>query len=230
VQKAEGFSLERAVRYAVRPFDTQWAYYSDVSPLWNRSRSELFHQVWSGNTFLISRQKGAANSEGIPFSFCRVLGDDHYVRDDAYFLPFWIKAPQQGESKQEEMFKGSPPLQPAKANVSDLTRQYLISLGFDDPDVLPDVARLPWLHALAVGFAPQYVHFHAEVLRADWPRIPLPATKDILEQSAALGHQLALLLDTEAAVPGVSSGTIRGISKELRSWRRGSLTGTLVHR
>ena len=209
VQKAGEFNLDRAVRYAVRPFDTQWAYYSDVSPLWNRSRPELFHQVWNGNMFLISRQKGAANPEGVPFSFCKVLGDDHYVRDDAYFIPFWLKTPPQNESQQEEMFKRPPPPQTAKANVSELTRQYLISLGFDDPDGLPDVACLPWLHALAVGFAPQYVHFHDEVLRTDWPRIPLPATIDILEQSAALGHQVALLLDTEAAVSGGSSGTIR---------------------
>src|ERR1017187_5045780 len=122
--------------------------------------------------FLISRQKGAANPEGVPFSFCKVLGDDHYVRDDAYFIPFWLKTPPQNESQQEEMFKRPPPPQTAKANVSELTRQYLISLGFDDPDGLPDVACLPWLHALAVGFAPQYVVPHRENGRTQVQNLP----------------------------------------------------------
>ena len=46
-------------------------------------------------------------------------------------------------------------------------------------------------------------------MRQDWPRIPLPANNDLLLASAALGHNVAALLDTETAVAGVTTGAIR---------------------
>ncbi len=57
--------------------------------------------------------------------------------------------------------------------------------------------------------APAYRTQNAGALRQDWPRIPLPSSKDALERSAALGRQVAALLDTESDVPGVTSGAIR---------------------
>ena len=45
-------------------------------------------------------------------------------------------------------------------------------------------------------------------LRQDWPRIPMPATRDRLEASATLGRRVAALLDTEAPVPGVTAGQV----------------------
>ena len=43
----------------------------------------------------------------------------------------------------------------------------------------------------------------------DWPRIPLPDSRELLLSSAELGRKIAALLDTEEDVPGVTSGTIR---------------------
>ena len=39
-------------------------------------------------------------------------------------------------------------------------------------------------------------------LRQDWPRIPLPDSKEALLASAALGRQIAALLDTETPYVG----------------------------
>jgi hypothetical protein len=50
---------------------------------------------------------------------------------------------------------------------------------------------------------------NAGALRQDWPRVPLPSTAELLRASAALGRQVAALLDTEQPVPGVTSGAIR---------------------
>ncbi|HXF40806.1 MAG TPA: type ISP restriction/modification enzyme, partial [Blastocatellia bacterium] len=52
-------------------------------------------------------------------------------------------------------------------------------------------------------------------LRQDWPRVPLPDTKQALEASAELSRQVAALLDTENAVAGVTSGKIRGELKTI---------------
>jgi hypothetical protein len=47
------------------------------------------------------------------------------------------------------------------------------------------------------------------------PRIPLPGNRNALESSAALGDQIAALLDTEADVPGVTSGKIAPVLKTI---------------
>jgi len=65
------------------------------------------------------------------------------------------------------------------------------------------------MHALAIGYAPAYLTEHADGHRQDWPRIPLPAEASVLSASAALGRQVAALLDTESLVPGVTSGALR---------------------
>src|SRR5439155_1648135 len=46
-------------------------------------------------------------------------------------------------------------------------------------------------------------------IRGDWPRIPLPATKEALLYSAQLGRKVTGLLDTETAVDGVTAGAIQ---------------------
>ena len=45
-------------------------------------------------------------------------------------------------------------------------------------------------------------------MQQDWPRIPLPATRKALEASAALGRQIAALLDVAQSVKGVTTGKI----------------------
>ena len=50
---------------------------------------------------------------------------------------------------------------------------------------------------------------NAGALRQDWPRIPLPATRDALLASAELGREVAALLDVEEPVDAVTTGSIR---------------------
>ncbi len=54
-----------------------------------------------------------------------------------------------------------------------------------------------------------YAQDQADALRQDWPRIPLPADKDLLTRSAGLGRRVAALLDAESPVNGVTSNPIR---------------------
>ena len=93
------------------------------------------------------------------------------------------------------------------ANLSAPARQYLATLEAEKPDDRL-TARLLWMHALAVGYSPAYLTENADGIRRDWPRIPLPANRKTLEASAALGEQIAALLDTEAEVPGVTGGKL----------------------
>ena len=52
-------------------------------------------------------------------------------------------------------------------------------------------------------------HENADGLRQDWPRIPLPDSKELLLASAELGRKVADLLDPETEVDGVTGGNVR---------------------
>ncbi len=111
-------------------------------------------------------------------------------------------------------------LEKITANLSPAARAYLASLGLPDPDTDQQTAELIWYHALAIGYSPAYLAENADGIRQDWPRIPLPKPKDLLAASAALGRQVAALLDTVSPVGGVTAGKIRDDLKSIAVFQR----------
>ena len=57
-------------------------------------------------------------------------------------------------------------------------------------------------------------------MRQDWPRLPLPADKDVLLASAALGRRVAALLDPETPVVGVTAGKVDPPFRDVAVLRR----------
>ena len=207
---AESFSLDRVLRYALRPFETRWCYYTGINPVWNRARPELKRQCFQGNSFVLSRMKPAKHPEGAPMYFCRGLSDDHLLAPDA--ACFALRLPPDSGSDGKGLFANAKP----HANLSKPAREYFAKLGIKDPDVDAKTAGLLWMHALAIGYSPAYLTENADGIRRDWPRIPLPTDREALEASAAaLGEQVAAMLDTEAEVPGVTSGKIATVFKTI---------------
>ena len=195
--RAEKFSPERIVRYALRPYDTRWCYYTAVNPIWNRARPSLWAQFWNGNEFFVTRFSSSKDDEGVPFYWSPFLSDDHCLAPDASAFPLRLKK----EVPQLDMFSTG---QVIRANLSDSARAYLAALGISNPDGLDELENglkayeLVWLHALAIGYSPAYLRENKDGLQGDWPRIPLPASRAALLASAALGKQIAVLLDTES--------------------------------
>jgi hypothetical protein len=211
VLAAEKYRPDRMLRYALRPFDTRWCYFSAVRPLWNEPRPTLFAQCWEGNAFLLSRVNASRDPEGPPFYFVPGLSDDHLLAPDASCFPLRLRAVV-AEPAQTGLFADEAiPI----ANLSPAARAYLAALDIPDPDsdaeIVPGLRayELIWLHTLAVGYAPAYLRENADGIRGDWPRIPLPAGRAAVLASAALGRQVAALLDTERPVSGVTAGAIR---------------------
>ena len=214
VQASENYQPQKINRYAIRPYETRWCYYSNVSPLWNRSRPALYAQLWEGNIFLISRPAGVANPEGVPLFLTSVLGDNDFLRGHAYYFPLRFMPtsnnkitkhtkPQNTLFNLEEISNTT-----ATANLSTKARQYLNQLGITNPDADAETAGLIWMHALAIGYSPAYLTDNADGIRQDWPRIPLPNSKTTLIASAELGKKIAALLDTENNVAGVTLGKV----------------------
>jgi hypothetical protein len=213
VLTAESFDEERVCRYAVRPFETRWCYFSGVRPLWNEPRPSLWAQCWKGNRFLMTRPAGVAAPEGSPFFFTRLLGDNDFLRGHAYYFPLQLKNGVRLEKKDQatlfdllgERFEEEE----VAANLAPSARRYLDQFKLKDPDRDRGAAEVIWLHSLAIGYSPTYLTENADGIQQDWPRIPLPATKDLLLASAELGRKVAALLDTETSVAGVTDSKPR---------------------
>jgi len=63
-------------------------------------------------------------------------------------------------------------------------------------------------HLVAILYLPLYAKSNATALQQDWPRIPLPSSKEQLIHSAELGRQIASLFDTDNPVAHVTTGTV----------------------
>ena len=141
------------------------------------------------DSFFVIRPQQIADPEGFPAYWTTCLADDHALHKDGFLVPI------------VENLSGAP-----RPNLSSTAISYLATLGVSSD---PEAARLVWHHALATLYSPAYLAENAGGLRQGWPRVPLPQDLDALRVSAALGAQLAALLDPDAAAPGVSTGTLR---------------------
>src|SRR5262249_4111908 len=161
------------VRFAVRPFDTQWCYYTGVRPVWNEPRPSLWEQVWDGNWFLLTRLRPGKDPEGVPVHFTKCLSDDHILSPDAVAIPAMLK-----RQSSEGLLFASNDTEPER-NCSSKVHDYVCSVFSSAEEIIPNL----WIHVLALAHSPAYSRENADALRHDWPRIPLPATKDALLKS-----------------------------------------------
>lgn len=74
-------------------------------------------------------------------------------------------------------------------NLSDKALAFLSKQG------TTEMASNLFHHVAAVMHAPTYAKENAGALRQNWPRVPLPAGREVLEASAALGRKMAALLE-----------------------------------
>jgi hypothetical protein len=206
-------------RYSLYPFDNRWCYHSDTRPLWNEPRPEVAAQCWPGNRFLVTRAFAERPHEWAVMTITPALPDYHLLRPNAVAIPILLRNGERLSTKQHaslfDALGEAPSESLPTANLSGPAREYLTKLGVKDPDVDAKTAALVWMHALAVGYSPAYLTENGDGIRRDWPRIPLPGDREALEASAALGEQIAALLDTEAEVPGVTCGPIAPVFKTI---------------
>ena len=204
--RQRGFLSEKVVRYAYRPFDLRWLYWEPEMKLLNEKRTEYFPQVFDGNLWLAAVQQNRREFD--PPTVLRRHASLHIIERGANLFPLLLRDwPEKGLF--QENAKAARQLGDHFVNLSDAALAYLADRGG-----LGAAADL-FHHTAAILHAPAYAAENAGALRQDWPRVPLPADAAALQMSAALGRQVAALLDTEAAVPGVMAGGIRPELKPL---------------
>jgi hypothetical protein len=212
LQDAETFDETRLKRYSLYPLDTRWCYYSSVRPLWNEPRPELVSQRADEDSFLIVRRFAERPKEGSPAFFTSALPDYHLLRPNVVAIPLRLRtSPVEGilSGKQGTMYAHLGGHDGSTANLSEGSRNYLTSLTSANPDEDEELSRSVWFHALAILYTPLYLSEHSSAVRADWPRIPLPATLAALQHSAQLGMTAGQFLDMDRVALGVTTGKLR---------------------
>jgi Type ISP C-terminal specificity domain len=177
--KIESFDEAKVKRYALYPFDHRWCFYSAASPLWNRPRPELLSQRADEESFFIVRRFAERPKEGSPAFFTAALPDYHLLRPNVVAIPLRLRtSPAEAfssDAKQSNMYEHLGH-NGTTANLSKTARQYLAALTDANPDEDETLSRSIWHHALAILYTPLYLSEHVSAVRANWPRIPLPAT------------------------------------------------------
>ncbi|MYA02047.1 MAG: N-6 DNA methylase [Chloroflexi bacterium] len=169
------------VRFAYRPFDVRWLYWSSTSSLLDRPRPEYQPHVFAGNMAIVSQQK--PRREWSPAQVISPIGCLDLFDRGATCIPLYLRDDQFGE--EVDGVKRT-------ANLSERARASIESMDATPEDLFH--------HVLATLHDPAYREANAGGLRMGWPRIPLPDDPAELAQSAARGHRLARLLDTESDV------------------------------
>ena len=199
------------VRYPFKVFDVRWCYLENLRPLFSEPSPRLLAQrSISGNLYFITRDTADKSPEGPPFLVSRHVCDYDCISGHARHFPFRVIEPVSSSTSQGKLdFKDDGVTNSPRANLSQNAIAYLSKLGFTNVDSDAEIAGMIWMHVLAIGYSPAYLAENANGICQDWPRIPLPDSKLLLEKSANLGQQIAVLLDTESHVRGVTSGAIR---------------------
>ena len=187
------------VRFAYRPFDVRWLYWEAETTLLDRKRAEYRPHVFEGNKWLCANER-EVQSDFSQGTYTSHLGNLKYGYWGIQFFPAWLRG--------GSLRMGGAGL-PCRPNLSAAAEQYLERLDATVEDLFH--------HVLSKLHDPAYRQANAGALTVGWPRIPVPgwpdgqekdARQDLL-QSAALGRELARLLDPDTPAAGVSDGTLR---------------------
>ena len=181
-----GIAQGRIVPHCYRPLDMRHLFWTPIGRLLDRSRPEYVAQIFPGNLYMLSQQK-PRREWSVP-QVIRSLGCLDLMDRGATCIPMRIRSTMNADEIPHD-------------NLSKRATQYLESISTSAENL--------FFHCIAVLHSPSYASVNLGGLAQDWPRIPLPASREALLASAALGREVATLLDTEAPVPGVTSGTIR---------------------
>jgi predicted helicase len=197
-----GINKNGFVRYCYRPFDVRWLYWEPETKLLDEKRAEYKPNVFLGNVFMVLAQRTRKGFE--PPAVTSVVSSYHVIESVSLAFPIWFYP----EFDTSSLFDRTSDNKP-KLNLTEVAKEFLADLRLGNkPEEL-------FYHTLAVLHAPEYCAENSGALRQDWPRVPLPKSREALLASAELGRQVAALLDTETPVDGVTKGKPRAELKEI---------------
>lgn len=216
-----GFQPSRIVPYMYRPLDRRLLYWEENGNLLVRKRKEYFDQVWEGNRFLIANQIEERDTTFDRVAFASGLTEFHVLRPDARAFPLRVHGrgflaglagvliPNLAdyfdllvEHRALQPPRLSETCAPPARPLAVLTRFGIEAFdGTGNPTVdAVAFAETLFYYATGVLASPIYGRQFREFLSDDWPRIPIPDDRHVIEEMATLGRNVADLLDPWANV------------------------------
>lgn len=195
---SHGVESGRYYRYLYRPFDARWLYWNPNTKLLDEKRPEYVKHVFSGNLWIEARK--SESRDGWDRGTVSSLLADNFANGLSTFFPLYLVSSKTDTHESHPDLFDAKPSGP-QPNLTDFAREYLAGLKCGAEDL--------FFHIVAVLHAPRYREENAGALRQDWPRVPLPKTAKVLQAGAALGRQIAALLDPETPVEGVTTLKVR---------------------
>jgi hypothetical protein len=201
-----GFLRANVLRHCYRPFDSRWLYWEPETKLLDEKRAEYFAEIFDGNIWMAAAQRNRREFD--PPLAATLLSARHVVERGANFFPLYLKASGASEPLLASHEAKGPHLLANGTcfNISDPLVAYLTSIAR-----MKDAPRV-FYHTFAILHAPAYRSENSGALRQDWPRVPLPDTKEALLASSALGKQISALLDTEHDPGTIHESTLQKIA------------------
>lgn len=164
------------VPYYYRPFDQRWLFWESKTKLLDRSREGYYFARHPNTLELISSQANRRFYD--PPCVTKAFVNLHVVERGATTFPL--------ETINLQPLR----IDKTEQNISREAWSWLQHFNVRSDEL--------FFHALTIMHTPRYRVENAGALLGDWPRIPLPATAELLTHSASLGRRLAELLDPES--------------------------------
>jgi len=164
-------------RFLYRPFDLRYLYWDADPTLLVRNREEYVGGHFENIGLILPKQNRVSYAG--PFVSKSIVDLNSVDGGASIFAESLVTMnPLHGTTFQN--------------NLSDAANLWLQNLGLSSPALFH--------HILAITHCPTYIEQNVGALQRDWPRIPLPTTAILMDQSAALGIRLAELLDPESSI------------------------------
>ena len=215
---AGSFESGKVLPYVLFPFDVRWIYYEREAKFLNESRRQLGNHL-GNNEFLVGVPKARRVSESRPL-LLSCLFDLHLHDWGSVGFPAEVDpdarlgglfAPVHGDLKR-------------RANLAEGLWSRLREAWGKEGDLTgPDAKRLCRLlfrYCLAISHSPRYEADHRESLEQDWPHVPICRDASGFEEIAALGEQLARLIDPREDAGPVLQDLLGEDAKTLAAVRR----------
>lgn len=176
-QLQRNLTTAQTERYCYRPFDLRWLYWESHTKLLDEKREDYWRARVPHGITIVSAQSNRRAYD--PPCVTSSLASLHLIEKGASIFPLQVEAETlPGVSEiQDNISPSAAALYPVESSAQEL-----------------------FFHALAIMHTPQYRVENSGALLGDWPRIPMPATVDLLAHSARLGRRLAELLDAESSL------------------------------
>lgn len=213
---ADGSWRERVVPILYRPFDVRWTVYDRNVAVHRRER--VSQHLLGGDNMAFVLSAGVEAGSGWQHVFVSSGLAGHHatsLKEVNYVLPLWL-APGKEET-------GLFPTQETGSRRPNFSQGFLGALRHNlGPVVLEPDDVFSYIYA--VLHAPSYRARYGEVLKRDFPRIPLPPDASTMKRLAKLGRRLIDLHLLRASVEKEPSYPVAGNNRvDVVSFREGRI-------